>query len=198
MILAQKLKICGIINKNKSWLENYLSHRQQCTVVNASTSKYSTITCGVPQGSILGPLLFLIYINDLSHVVTNTSMYLYADDTVLLSTDQCIDNCTNNIQRDLTIIAAWCRSNKSSLNIKKTKCMLFGSRVRLKRKITAHKINLLSKIRQYITESASITIYKSMILPYFDYEDILFINSSKKLLNKLDYLQKRAIKICLR
>ena len=60
-------------------------------------------------------------------------------------------------------------------------------------KITAHKINLLSKVRQYLTEFASITIYKTMILPYFDYGDILFINSSKKQLNKLDHLKKRAI-----
>ena len=183
-------------------------------------------------------LLFLIYINDLSHMVNNTSMYLYADDTVLLSTDSCINTCTENMQRDLIIIAKWCQTNKLSLNIKKTKCMLFGSRVRLKRtrqpklyinntlvdfvhqynylgvildshltfnkhlnniiKITAHKMNLLSKIRQYLTKFASITIYKTMILPYFDYGDILFINSSKKQLNKLDHLQKRAIKICLK
>ena len=207
-------------------------------MVNGSISDLSNVTCGVPKGSILGPLFFLIYINDLSHMVNNTSMYLYADDTALLSTDSCINTCTENMQRDLIIIAQWCQSNKLSLNIKKTKCMLFGSSVRLKRtrqpklyinntsvdfvhqykylgvildshltfikhlnniiKITAHKINLLSKVRQYLTEFASITIYKTMILPYFDFGDILFINSSKKQLNKLDHLQKRAIKICLK
>ena len=68
---------------------------------------------------MLGPLLFLIYINDSSHVINNTSMYLYADDTVLLSTDKCINTCTNNIQRDLVIVTKWCRSNRLSLNIKK-------------------------------------------------------------------------------
>ena len=219
-ILLEKLNICGIKNKNKNWIQNYLLHRKQSTVVNGSISDSTIVTCGVPQGSILGPLLFLVYINDLSHKVNNTSMYLYADDRVLLSTENCIHTCTVNMQRDLIIIAKWCRSNKLSLNIKKTKCMLFGSRVRLKRlrqptlyinntsidfvhqykylgvildshltfnkhlnniiKITAHKINLLSKVRQYLTEFASITIYKTMILPYFDYGDILFINCSKK------------------
>ena len=118
-------------------------------------------------------------------------MYLYADDTVLLSNDDNIDDCKNMMQRDITEIANWCRSNKLSLNIKKTKCMLFGSRERLKNtlcpkiyiyihyillnsvhqykyfgvildshltfnkhlqniiKISAFKINLLSKMRQY-------------------------------------------------
>ena len=94
-------------------------NRKQSTVVNGSISDSTIVTCGVPQGSILGPLLFLIYINDLSHMVNNTSMYLYADDTVLLSTDNCIHTCTENMQRDLIIIAKWCQSNKLSLNIKK-------------------------------------------------------------------------------
>ena len=53
-------------------------------------------------------------------------------------------------------------------------------------------------MRQYLTEAASITIYKTMILPYFNYGDILFINSSKKLISKLDHLQRRALKICLK
>ena len=165
-------------------------------------------------------------------------MYLYADDTVLLSTNKDVNICYDNMQADLFLINTWCRRNKLSLNIKKTKCMLFGSRVKLKNtrcpkltinnvnidfvhqykylgvvldphltfnkhlnniiKITAHKINLLAKVRQYLTETASLTIYKTMILPYFDYGDILFINSQKKLLQKLDRLQKRAVKLCTR
>ena len=237
-ILFKKLKHYGIQNKNLEWLQNYLLNRQQCTSVNGSTSDLSDITCGVPQGSILGPLLFLIYINDLSDVISNTSMYLYADYTVLLSINKDIHDCYTNIQSDLAHINLWCRRNKLSLNIKKTKCMLFGSRVRLKNsrcpklnindvnidfvhqykylgvildphltfnkhlnniiKITAHKINLLAKVRQYLTETASLRIYKTMILPYFDYGDILYDSSSKKLLDKLDGLQHRAVKICLK
>ena len=163
-------------------------------------------------------------------------MYFYADDTVLLSTNKDITISHDNMQADLSVVNTWYRRNKLSLNIKKTKCMLFGSRVRLKHvrcpklsinnvnidfvhqykylgvildshltfnkhlnntiKITAHKINLLAKVRQYLTEAASLIINKTMILPYFDYGDILFINSPKKLLNKLENLQKRALKLC--
>ena len=192
----------------------------------------------MPQGSILGPLLFLVYINDMTDIISRTSMYQYADDTVLLATGSNVDDCKYNMQLDLSNIVIWCNSNKLSLNFKKTKCMLFGFRVKLKNlncprlrlnntnidfghqykylgvildphltfnkhlnniiKITAHKINLLSKVRLYLTKDASLTIFKTMILPYFDYGDILFLNSSKKLLDKLDRLQIRALKLCLK
>ena len=165
-------------------------------------------------------------------------MYQNADDTVLLATGNDINDCKYNMQLDLVQLVQWCNRKKWSLNFKKTKCMLFGSRDKLKKskcskllirdvyidfvhqykylgvildshltlkkhlnniiKITAHKINLLAKVRQYLTNNACINIYKTMILPYFDYANILFINSSKKLLDKLDPLQRRALRICLK
>ena len=84
-ILLAKLKLLGIKNNNFSWLENYLTDRKQCTLVAGTTSEFMKITCGVPQGSILGPLLFLLYVNDMPDVVKDSSIYLYADDTVLLN-----------------------------------------------------------------------------------------------------------------
>ena len=188
------------------------------------------ITCGVPQGSILGPLLFLLYVNDMPDVVKDSSIYLYADDTVLLNYGKNVINVKNDMQRDLGKIASWCGRNKLSLNIKKTKNMLFGSRHKLKRtkcdkllindaklefvsqykylgvmldsnlaftkhlnnviRIVSHKINLLAKVRRYLDNRASLEIYKTMILPYFDYGDILFMKSQKHLLSKLDHLKK--------
>ena len=92
-ILIKKIKNYGIKNNNLLWLENYLFNRKQSTIVNGKTSDYLQITCGVPQGSILGPLLFLIYINDMSNIISFTSMYQYADDTVLLATGDDVHDC---------------------------------------------------------------------------------------------------------
>ena len=64
-------------------------------------------------------------------------------------------------------------------------------------RIVSHKINLLAKVRRYLDNRASLLIYKTIILPYFDYGDILFMKSQKYLLSKLDHLQKRALKMCL-
>ena len=95
-------------------------------MVNGSISDTDKITCGVPQGSILGSLLFLIYINDMSNLTTNTSIYLYADDTVLLSIGNAIGIVRQNMQCEITKIASWCSQNKLSLNKKNKKCMLSG------------------------------------------------------------------------
>ena len=103
-ILINKLNKYGIQDKNLEWLQNYLFNRQQCTTVNGNTSDFSTITCGVPQGSILGPLLFLVYINDLLDIISKTSMYFYPDDTVLLSVNKDVNMCHNNMQQDLVLI----------------------------------------------------------------------------------------------
>ena len=66
-----------------SWIRHYLTNRRQWCIVNSTSSKELTITCGVPQGSILGPLLFLMYVNDVSDTLLHTKALLYADDTVI-------------------------------------------------------------------------------------------------------------------
>ena len=80
-ILLQKLHLMGIKNVNFDWLSSYLTNRFQKTCVNNTSSPSANIVCGVPQGSILGPLLFLVYVNDLPTSVNYCSIYLYADDT---------------------------------------------------------------------------------------------------------------------
>ena len=139
--MLKKCKELGIQGKLLNWLENYLENRKQVTIANNVTSDMGSITCGVPQGSILGPLLFLIYINHLNSCLTCTSDFLYADDTVLLCSGNDLDNVCDNMQVDLDNISNWCNSNKLTINSKKTKFMIFGNRNMLK-KIKNIKFNL--------------------------------------------------------
>ena len=123
-ILLSKLDYYGICGSEHSLIHNYFSNRQQYVEYSGHTSAYETISTGVPQGSILGPLLFLIYINDLPLVSDIFEMLMYADDTTLYCnlSQNCNDLILNN---ELIKITDWLSSNKLSLNVKKTKCMVF-------------------------------------------------------------------------
>ena len=124
-LLLKKLEHYGIRGLARAWFKSYLENREQFTFILDHYSDKSAVTCGVPQGSILGPLLFLIYVNDITNVITNNySMILFADDTNLIFEIENQD--THFINQVLTDISKWFSSNKLSLNIDKTKFILFG------------------------------------------------------------------------
>ena len=131
-ILLKKCEKIGISGNLLNWLKNYLSDRKQTTMANNVTSDTEDIVCGVPQGSILGPLLFLIYINDINTCLRGTINFLYADDTVLLCNGSDLEGMCQSMQEDSDSIFRWCASNKLTINIKKTKYMIFGTRGMLK------------------------------------------------------------------
>ena len=79
------------------------------------------VTCGVPQGSILGPLLFLIYINDITNTITNSNIKLYADYTVIYSSANTINDAYEILQQDLSSMISWCKLNQLAINVNKTK-----------------------------------------------------------------------------
>ena len=81
--LIYKLKQCGIHGRLLDWFVDYLNDRMQRVVINGQFSDWGEIKAGVPQGSVLGPLLFLLYINDIVHTVTHCKIRLFADDTCL-------------------------------------------------------------------------------------------------------------------
>ena len=120
-ILLTKLNLYGFQLKTLAWVANYLSNRTQKTQVQGVLSDSSTVKCGIPQGSILDHLFFLLYINDLPNCVFSSRVRRYADDTNLTyaSTDQ--SKISNMLNGDLETIPEWLKANKLSLNVTKTK-----------------------------------------------------------------------------
>lgn len=109
-------------------LTNYLSCRQQTTTINGIVSDQAKMSCGVPQGSTLGPLLFIFYINDLSEYITNVNVKLYTDDTVFYINAADINTAISTMNIAAAKISKWCSFNKLTINALKSKCMLFSNK----------------------------------------------------------------------
>ena len=127
-ILLRKLYHYGIRGNALQWFESYLKNRKQFVTYNGVSSDTKLITCGVPQGSILGPLLFLIYINDLSLVCDRLISILFADDTNMFMSSKDVHSLQTVINQELTLVSKWLKVNKLSLNIKKTHFMIFSNK----------------------------------------------------------------------
>ena len=125
IILLQKLDHYGISGSANAWIRSYLSERSQKVTVNGTTSSERSITCGVPQGSILGPLLFLIYLNDLNEALQNCLVFHFADDTNLLFSHKNSDHLHKIINQELKILFEWLCANRLSLNASKTEFIIF-------------------------------------------------------------------------
>ena len=127
-ILCQKLSHYGIRGMALDWIRSYLYLRKQCVYINSITSSLMTIDCGVPQGSILGPLLFIIYINDIVKSSTILSFSLFADDTSLVASHKNLTCLKSIVNTELLRISEWFKVNRLSLNIVKTNYIIFGNR----------------------------------------------------------------------
>lgn len=126
-ILLKKMNLYGISDYCLSWFQSYLHNRQQFVEFQSTTSEYQTISCGVPQGSILGPLLFLIYINDLPNASKILHTILFADDTNLFYSHECFHTLISSVNEELHKITNWLEANRLSLNLSKTHFVIFTS-----------------------------------------------------------------------
>lgn len=236
-ILLNKLSNIGVSASCLSWFRSYLTGRRICTVINSSTSKESSIDYGVPQGSILGPLLFVIYIDDLVKHLEQCSVHLYADDTVIYFSNKDVHMIESVLNSELQNIFDWLGSSKLSLNCNKTVCMLFGSPGMLQKYNQVHitvnnariqqvqstkylgmildpnlkwnlhidhmsnriskLVRMLSRLRHTLNISNMKIVYNAIILPIFDYGDVLYGSGAAKYTDSLQKLQNRAFRILL-
>jgi len=128
-ILLEKLKHYGLRGTTNDWFKSYLENRKQFVVINKTSSNCSTIACGVPQGSILGPLLFILYINDLNTVSDVLRTIMFADDTNLFLTGKNLDEIKIQFNEKLKTISLWFQTNLLSLNVSKTSYIVFTNGV---------------------------------------------------------------------
>ena len=126
-LLIEKLKHIGIKDNTLNWFISYLSNRSQVVSINSSLSDSKYIDIGVPQGSILGPLLFIIFVNSLADCVS-CKCVMYADDTTLLCSSKDSLTLQSELNANLNSISKWLNVNKLTLTINKTKLMIFGTK----------------------------------------------------------------------
>ena len=228
--LLLKLDAIGIRGRLLKWFESYLKKRKQKVVIKGDNSDEKVVTAGVPQGSVLGPLLFLVYINDIVDNIQSV-IKLFADDTSLSNSSQCENVRQESLNEDLETIKNW--SNKWKVNFNETKTKLLNMKRdqnptqplyfcdTLLEDTSAHKhlgitiqndckwdkhinnvsskvkllLNVLHSLKYKLKRKALERIYKSFILPIFDYADIIWDNCTKHQANILENLNLEAIRI---
>ena len=151
-ILLSKLEIYGIRGTPLKWFTSYLSQRQQQVKCNGMLSTLKFIKYGVPQGSILGPLLFLIYINDLPNVSSILHIVLFADDTNAFTSHKSLDTLFQIANHELNKLSNWFKANRLSFNLEKTNYIIF----------TSHRKSIPTHNQKLLIEDTPITLVRSV------------------------------------
>ena len=138
-LLLNKMAGYGITNHELHWFENYLSDRNQSVMYGNVLSTPLQMKSGVPQGSILGPILFSIYINDLPDCLHQSNILMYADDAVIFYTNPSIEEIKSVLKNDLENLQTWTSCYKLCIHPVKTEYVLFGTQQRLS---SAERLNL--------------------------------------------------------
>lgn len=174
-LLVQKLSKFNINPKVISWIAEYLRERRQYVVVSGAASTIADVTSGVPQGSVLGPLLFLLYINDINENVTSC-MRMFADDCVLYKKITC-ESDNQIVQNDLDAIYTWCEKWGMKLNLDKTVSMTF-SRKQVK---TNFRYVVNNIILQTVSEYKYLGVYFTTSLSWHRHVDFTIAKASRSL-----------------
>ena len=130
-ILCEKIAYYGFRGKLQQLIRSFLTNRKQYVSINGFNSQEMNVTCGVPQGSTLGPLLFILYINDLHFSMNKSTASHFADDTCITFSAKKIKTLETDLNYDLKIVSDWLKANRLSLNVEKSKLIIFKSKRKL-------------------------------------------------------------------
>lgn len=238
-ILLNKLSHFGIRGTCLDWFRSYLENRIQFTTLGKYKSSNKIVPNGVPQGSVLGPILYLIYVNDIEFCNISSRIFMFADDTVLVSSHTSPKEASKVLEKDLVTVSNYFGNLGLILNASKTKVMNFSKNWRAISEGTFPKIYLknveieavphfkylgvtidlslnfkkhmdiclrnmnrklfvLRKVRKHMTDRTSLTMFKSMVLPYFEFGNIFLLNCYEGELDKIQKAQNRVLRIILR
>jgi len=191
-ILLHKLSYYGIRGHTYFWLKNYLEGRSQYTFVNKTPSESREITVGVPQGSVLGPLLFLIYVNDIGKCVNNAKTRLFADDTNLFLTGKSILQLQSEANESLACLHNWFVANKLTLNVEKTCFTVFTN----KKTVPDFSLTLNGKSICRVLVTKYLGMYLDEKLNWKQHVEYV-VNKLVKLRGAFNYLAKVIDKECV-
>jgi len=195
-ILLDKLHFYGIRGIALDWFKSYLQNRKQYVLYNGTSSSLLPVTCGVPQGSILGPILFLLYVNDIVNVSSLLHLVLFADDTNIFMSGKNLDLLIRTLNHELKLLHSWFIANKLSLNIEKTHYIIFtGQRKKYDASSLTQKVYFDDKPIGQVTCTKFLGIYIDEHLSWSVHIDHVKSKISKTcgILNKLKHKVPQSI-----
>ena len=150
IFFLSNLEHYGILGLVNEWFKSYLSNRKQYVSINGYDSNLADVKFGVPKGSVLGPLLFLVYINDLNETLKFCKVHHFADDTNLIHFSKSVYRLNKHVNLDLKNLTYWLDANIISLNVKKTELVNFKHQ---RKKLNSPRKIKLSRKRLYLSKS---------------------------------------------
>ena len=163
-ILIKKLNSYGIVDRTGDWFESYLSNRAQFCTLNGNKSKQRTVTCGIPQGSWLGPLLFIIYLNHFQNSLQYSRTSIYADDINVTIASDDIQRMIDNASQEMLNRSEWMRIKKLSRNPHITEFMIIGHPLKAKHPSLPESLVLNNHNIKRVTQTKSLGLIVDEIL----------------------------------
>ena len=234
--MIAELDAYGFEEKTLLYIYSYLENRKQCVKINNINSNFQTIKSGVPQGSIVGPILFNIFFNDFFFFLCNVSVHNFADDNTLSSFARTVKNLVSILESESNCAINWFRDNSMIVNPDKFQAILLDKRnsdlhlnenikidkenikfvsnvkmlgVHIDSKLNfnlhidiicksaSNQLNALVRLKRYLGHEERFVLVNSFIYSNFNYCPLVWMFSSKRSLNKIENLQKRALRFVL-